>query len=334
MEKLETILELFLITYNRKSHLINTLNSIFSQTSPIARLKITILDNKSTDGSTEIIEEYKKKYSNIIHIVNNRNIGGNANISKCFELANKKYFWILCDDDNYDWSHWSEVKENLLKNEYDAIVVSNYINPKENIAQLLCQMTFVPSSIYKTENLTDTVMQNAEYQISNLFPHLALTCKLINDNKKILITDNWIVKMVVNKEDSSYTRGMDNDKHPLMDCTTWSLGFLRTIQMINNKKNRDFIFYHLKMDDGEKMLLPKAFFKYNKTIGKDSNNNIYTYFSLIPNSCKIVFIYYWIKRNFQNCFFNLKNMIKKTFIGKCLLIIKHNIFDKEGIKNG
>lgn len=167
-------LEIILITYNRKKYLERTLNQILDKESPIKDFIITILDNKSTDGSYELIEEYKSKFSNIKHIVNNRNIGGNANICRAFEIASKEYVWVICDDDIYHWENWDEIK-NAIKNGYDGICVALHnINDRNNISDLIFQLTFLPAGIYKTENFTDTVIRNAYDNIQNLFPHLAI----------------------------------------------------------------------------------------------------------------------------------------------------------------
>ena len=184
-------LEIILVTFNRKEHLQNTFDQIFADNSPIKDLDITILDNKSTDGTSELIEEYKTKFPNIKHIIHNRNIGGNANICRAFEVASKKYFWILCDDDEYNWDNWNEV-EQAMNEDYDAIVVANYVEPEKNLSYLLKQMTFVPSTIHKTENLNDTVMSNAEFNLSNMFSQLALPCHLINNDKRIYVCKGWI----------------------------------------------------------------------------------------------------------------------------------------------
>jgi glycosyltransferase involved in cell wall biosynthesis len=97
---LKDILEIFLITYNRKIYLQKTFNQIFANSSPIKNFDITILNNKSTDGTTELIEKYREKFNNIKHIIHNRNIGGNANIARAFELATKNmsgyYVTMIC----------------------------------------------------------------------------------------------------------------------------------------------------------------------------------------------------------------------------------------------
>lgn len=127
-------LEVFLITYNRKKYLEHTLKMLYSRNSPVRDFQITILDNKSTDGSSELIDKYIKDFPHTRHVIHNRNIGGNANIARCYELAKKEYFWILCDDDEIDWDGWDGVEKAIMEENADVVVVSNYVHPKQNLA--------------------------------------------------------------------------------------------------------------------------------------------------------------------------------------------------------
>ena len=92
-------LEIIIVTYNRKVSLEGTLSQLFAPESPVKDLDITVLDNKSTDGTFEVVRQFCKKHQNLKHVVNNRNIGGNGNIARAFETAKKEYVWVLCDDD-------------------------------------------------------------------------------------------------------------------------------------------------------------------------------------------------------------------------------------------
>src|SRR5574344_826344 len=190
-DKIGDILEVFLITYNRKKNLEQTLKSIYAPISPIRNLHITILDNKSTDGSSELIASYIKAFPNSKHVIHNRNIGGNGNIARCYELASKEYFWILCDDDEINFDHWDKVEAELIKDEADAIVVANYLIPSKNVAQLIAQLSFVPAAIYKTSNMTDTVMQNVEWQISTMFRNRQLTPPLNQWKSCFILFQEW-----------------------------------------------------------------------------------------------------------------------------------------------
>lgn len=300
----EKDLEIFLITYNRKEKLQNTLKKIYSDDSPIRNFKITILDNKSTDGSSELINSFISNYPNSKHIIHNRNIGGNANIARCYELAMYKYFWILCDDDDINWTNWQAVEQEIEADK-DIIVVSNYLNPKENLAQLIGQLSFVPAGIYKTSMLNDTIMQNIEFQISTMFPQLSLVCAGINKNANIAILDTPIVKMVYNTN-SSYTRGMSQtEKHPLMANMCWPIGFLKSIQMINDKEKIKFIIENLKLENGEQVLYPDSFIDVNKKICNSSFFNEAEYFALLPEKQKLMFVYdYYKQKSLKNTDFS------------------------------
>lgn len=288
---LKDVLEIFIITYNREKYLKHTLEQVYSKNSPIRDFQITILDNKSTDGTSELIDKAIADFPNSKHVIHNRNIGGNANIARCYELAKKEYFWILCDDDEIDWGGWNNVEKAILEENADCVVVSNYLHPKQNLAQLVGQLSFVPAGIYKTVNLTDTVMQNIGFQISCCFPQLALVCKLINDNKKIVVLDDWIVKMVMHLEVASYSRGMDSDKHPLMANMTWSIGFLKTIQMLKDESKKNEIIEAYRNEDGSYMLHPNVFLNENAKFGNNSFVNQMEFYSLLPDRIKMLYSY-------------------------------------------
>ena len=283
-------LEIILITYNRKKHLKSTLSQLFSEDSPIKDFKFTILDNKSTDGSSELIQEYVNKYPNIKHIRHNRNIGGNANIARAFEIAAEKYVWVLCDDDEYDWTHWSDV-EYAVNEDYDLIVVSNYLNPGKNTPQLVKQLTFVPAGIYKTEYITDTVMVNANFNISNMFPQFAIFSKFINENKRIYICKNWIANMCPNAGYESYTRGLDNDKNKYMNDMFWQIGFLNSVQLIKDKKLRTDIIDNMHLDNKDLLYNFAQMFSINKLDFNNSLKNLFDAFCAINFRQKIVFIF-------------------------------------------
>lgn len=225
-------LEIFLITYNREVELAQTLAMCFAEGSPIRDIPFTILNNKSTDRTAEIVESYCKRFPSIRHVVHSRNIGGNANIVRAYELATRDYVWVICDDDTFDFSAWSEV-EAAMRVGADAILVANYLKPRQNVAQLLAQMTFVPATIYKTALISDTIFVNMAHNIANLFPHLALACDVINHNRKIQILDDWVVQMKPNP-DSSYLRALDDDVSPVIKNMFWALGFSNSLHLIQD----------------------------------------------------------------------------------------------------
>ena len=232
-------LELFLITYNRKEKCRQTLEAVLAETSPVKNFPLTILDNCSTDGTGQMLAEFAARHPNIRLIRHEKNIGGNANIASAFEMARAEYVWVLCDDDQYDFSSWRECEKALSQNP-PAVVVANYAHPQKGLAYLFRQLSFVPAAIYRTDLITSDTLMNMYFSISNLFPQLAVAAAAINTGRPLPILDRPLVTMQLNPGNDSYLRGTSNKSqmHPLIGKMFWSLGYLRSIQMLHNQSIR------------------------------------------------------------------------------------------------
>ncbi len=327
-------LDIFIITYNRANKLNNTLSQILDDASPIKDNLIHIFDNNSDDNTKEIVQKYQSNHPNLVYSKNKYNIGGNANIVKAFYKASKKYVWILCDNDYYCWDNWKEVEEEIKK-ETDAIIVSTYENPKYDIAQLLIQTTFVSGVIYKTSNIDDTVMGNMEFNISNLFPHLALSTKLINEKKKLHILSKPIVTSGNNKDENGsyvYTRGYNGSVHPLQKNMNWLAGYANSLHMIKDKKIRNYIIRNNK--SCSELNSAKIFFAKHKEAG----NNLYDLlcvFAILSLTDKIKFLintifYFTLYRIiflYKEEYFNLKEgILIKQYSIRLFYFIKAKLF--------
>ena len=178
-------LEIFLITFNRFEKLKNTLDKILS--GPISGYDIKILDNASDDKTQQYCEDFVKSHKNFTYIRNKINLGISGNIIRAMELASKKWLWIICDDDDFDWDNWGEI-ENALTKDYD-IVHTTYTEGfrSEEYAYLINEEAFIPTCIYNTKHITPLTMQNAYAMAYTLLPHHAIGCKVINENGKIFV---------------------------------------------------------------------------------------------------------------------------------------------------
>ena len=189
--------EILLVTYNRKPFLESTLQQLLADNSPVKKVSITILDNCSTDGTAELIDSFCVKYPNIKHIRHTRNIGGNANIARAFELATHEYFWVLADDDTYDFTHWNEVEEEMEKGT-NLIVVNRELLPRKKTpfapAELIRLLTFVPAAIHRSDSLDEATMMNIYYTAPFWFSQLAAIAPVINHHKSIAVLSSNIVK--------------------------------------------------------------------------------------------------------------------------------------------
>ena len=245
---LKSKLQIYIVTYNRKNYLQRTFEAIFAETSPIRGFDITVLDNASDDGSSELIDEYCQKFPNIKHIRHSLNIGGNANICRAFELGascGKDYFWVLCDDDLYDFSNWAEVESNIFAGK-DIVCLCDYIcnteKKKLDPAFIIPQLTFVPAGIYKSSLIDSNVLMNMYDSILTMFQQSVLAIKCINEHKEIVVLSTPIVLNGLHymencdEDFASYTRGMSNDwVLERRENTTWILGYIQVLSLLKDK---------------------------------------------------------------------------------------------------
>lgn len=289
-------LQIVLITYNRIEYLKETLDKILAKTSPIKDFDIVVLDNASFDGTSEMLEDYALKYPNIKYFRHNINIGGCANIARAFsDYLTKDYVWVLCDNDDYCWKSWNEV-EMAVEQNFDMIMTREC---KNTPTEILYHASLVSGAIYKTSNITDTIIENLYYEIANMFPHLAFAIKNVNDNKKIYIVQNDIVRIGINPEhNTSMVRGLntedlcDNRKNIF-----WSVGYFNTLELIKNKNLRYEIIENTRHFHKSLFELFKTIMIKNKVFYKNYFNNLVRIYKMLNLSQKIRFIFAYLVIN-------------------------------------
>lgn len=126
-----SLVSIILPSYNHATFLKERLNSILNQT--YKDWETIIIDDKSTDNSVAIIEEFLKNNSDfkVKHfIINDKNSGsGYFSWQKGIELAQSKYVWIAETDDYSDPNFLEELVKILDQNEAVALAFccSNYV---------------------------------------------------------------------------------------------------------------------------------------------------------------------------------------------------------------
>lgn len=249
--QIKNILQILIPTYNRKPYIKHTLEQLTAPNSPVKGCSITVLDNASTDGSSEIIAEFAKKFTNITHIRHHKNIGGNANITRAYEMATTPYVWVVCDDDSFKWEAWPEIEAALGTGEYDLLLTrKDDLQGTSDIAKIVRQCTFVPAGIYRTSIITNGVLMNMYNNIPNMFPHLSLICEILNKKGRIFLPQGEIMDKctldVVFSGDDWNTRGSEKSYIPSSARNMfWTVGFLNSLQMIEDPQLRAYVIDNL-----------------------------------------------------------------------------------------
>ena len=119
------LLTIAIPTYNRANCLRLLLSELAKQISD-DRVELIVSDNASPDETPKIIEDYTRQGMKFQYTRNIINVGPDANILQCYEMAQGEYVWIVGDDDvivpgGLDW-----VLSVLEKRKYDLIYVSSY----------------------------------------------------------------------------------------------------------------------------------------------------------------------------------------------------------------
>lgn len=198
-------LEIYLITYNRKANLDNTLsqwkNSIFKD------FKITILDNNSDVDNFKVYNSYKKDLTSLKYIKHKCNIGLGGNILRAVELSESEYTWIICDDDNFNFTYCNDVVEVINHGVSDLLVVGfnslldwNKGGKTYKISELLEEnfpifilSSFLPAIIFKTNDYKNHV-SICYNNVNNALPQMIYYFSKFNDpNTKLYFSKSKIV---------------------------------------------------------------------------------------------------------------------------------------------
>lgn len=112
------------ITYNHKLYIEDALKSIVRQKTNFT-FEVVVHDDKSSDGTTEIIESYERKYPNLIKPIyeNENKYSQNVDILMeiCIPFARGKYI-ALCEGDDY----W--IDDLKLQKQYDMLEIHSELD--------------------------------------------------------------------------------------------------------------------------------------------------------------------------------------------------------------
>jgi glycosyltransferase involved in cell wall biosynthesis len=200
--KLAGRIELFIFTYNRAPFLENTLKQLFE--GPFSKCKITVVDNASTDGTTEVCQRFAKSHSSFRHVRHRANLGCSANYLRAVELAGSLYTWVLCDDDSFDFSKAGDIVEKIVEGKLDLISVGvhghNLIGGTLTTARQLALTqefflwhSFIASLIFKTEHFDSYNLTEGYHNADTLLPHFMFNVNMAIKDVSIYISKEKVI---------------------------------------------------------------------------------------------------------------------------------------------
>ncbi|MDA3860292.1 MAG: glycosyltransferase family A protein [Melioribacteraceae bacterium] len=126
-EKFETEASVVIPVFNRANTIGDAIDSVMKQKADF-KFNLIVVDNHSTDGTTEILKEYIDKFDNIIHIIPERNdlgIGGCWNVAIDDEHCGE-FSLQLDSDDIYADENTVQNVVDKFKEEKCAMVIGSY----------------------------------------------------------------------------------------------------------------------------------------------------------------------------------------------------------------
>lgn len=138
--------------YNVEKYLADCLDSILAQT--YQNLEIIVINDGSTDGSPEIMQEYNAKHKNII-IVNKKNGGLSSARNTGIEKATGDYLCFVDSDDV------------IAPDFVEKLAVA--IKPEEKILLSTCRYTRKSSNLGKVEKSSAKIVNSKGYLIRTYY---------------------------------------------------------------------------------------------------------------------------------------------------------------------
>jgi glycosyltransferase involved in cell wall biosynthesis len=115
-------------TFNRSSYLFDTLKQIHSEISTCggADIEVLVSDNASPDDTGSVVTGFIDAGLAIRYIRNDKNIGSDANIAQCYNLASGEYVLILGDDDLFVDGALNYLLNELRDRRYGVVCMRPY----------------------------------------------------------------------------------------------------------------------------------------------------------------------------------------------------------------
>ena len=153
------------------------------------------------------------------------------------ESATKEYYWILGDDDFYDFKDWQKVEDAINRGEKVISIFKPEVYKSDLPALIQCS-TFVAANIVSSSLLNNTVITNAHYTTHTLFQHLAPIISHINHGGNIFASNSRIVyDDFEQRGESSYLRGYASDDIFYANMS-WITGFALVVSNLKDKNLR------------------------------------------------------------------------------------------------
>lgn len=183
MEKLLTV---SIAAYNVENYLEEALNSFLIKELE-DKLEVLIINDGSTDATSEIANSYATKYPHLFKHINKKNGGWGSTINEGIKYATGKYFKQLDGDDFFEKEGLINLLKKLEVSESD-LIVTKFITFKDGSNEIFDEFIFNKNLQTQVEYQFEDVICN----IHNLGMHnITIKTKILKDHyEELKLTEN------------------------------------------------------------------------------------------------------------------------------------------------
>jgi len=274
-------IDVFIATYNRSGFLKQSVLSVLEQS--VKDLKITVIDNASSDDTQSVMEDLQKNFKNVFYIRNKKNFGGVYSYLKAAQTADKKLMMVFHDDDilhpkyiETALRYFNKIPNlNILSSDCApsyCVSCENWEEPdpkavfckdyKEFASYLYYEGDFAyPPVIYRTENVKKLVFQRELFGKIDDKPRCVEICK---GGAAVILTDKRFLRYRLHKGQDS----ADVQTGPFYDEIANYNKYFKNI-LYTGVFDRDYWLFSLRNVDWF-----FTFYSKNKTLAKNFNDLI------------------------------------------------------------
>jgi glycosyltransferase involved in cell wall biosynthesis len=170
----DSLITVAIPTYNRPEHLRRCVELLACQTNN--QFSLLILDNASPEPAEEVLRHVLPSFPRARVIRNLVNVGGDANIMRCFEFCDTEFVWVLGDDDEPIETAIATILETIR--EYPDAIFFNfqcdlYPRSKDRVSHDLesfissidsySNVLFISTSVYRRQSVVQFLPMAYEY---------------------------------------------------------------------------------------------------------------------------------------------------------------------------
>lgn len=318
MYRVENI-EVFILTYNRSSFLTDSIKSILKQS--IGKIKVTVMDNASTDNTEELVKNFQKTNDNLYYYRHAEHCSALQNVQKAISLATKEYVLMFHDDDILHPEYLNYALQVINKYPKIGIISTlckEYTNPtndnwspvnkdfchiyskKDFINYLYYEQKFAfPSTIYKSANLkmlNETLEQKLK-QFGKILDKPFVVKMLQEDEQAIIFLDNNLLRYRIHSGQDTQSGGPAYDE---------IIAYNKYFKNFMQKDLNSYILFNLMNYKQLKGLYnwcndrSLSFLNFVKKAVKDGAGCIFTKFIISPFSFLFLGISHFLRKIFKS----------------------------------